>query len=90
MNRKRAKRTKEESDSPLETLRIERTSLNQDEFAYRCGIPRATYRRWITGSTEAKLTISQFKKLCRELGINNPDDLPDDFGPTGQKTPEIT
>lgn len=77
----RNKRHKQESDSPLETLRIDRTEYNQDEFAMRCGIPRATYQRWISGKAEARMTVKQFKKLWRELKIKSIDELPDDFGP---------
>ncbi len=73
---------KQESDSLLDALRIERTTLNQDEFAMRCGIPRATYQRWISGRSEAKVTMSQLKCLCRELGIHRIEDLPDTFGPS--------
>ncbi|MEH2123080.1 helix-turn-helix transcriptional regulator [Nostoc sp.] len=80
MNAK-SKRLKEESDSPLDALRIERTDLNQDQLAMRCDIPRSTYRRWISGKTEARLTVSQFKKLCRELKIDRVEDLPDHFEP---------
>ena len=65
----------------METLRLERTHLNQDELAMRCGIPRATYQRWISGRTEARLTVMQFKKLCKELSIDKIEDLPDEFGP---------
>lgn len=77
----RANKRKQESDSILETLRIERTQLSQDELASKCGIPRATYMRWISGRTEARPTLPQLKKLCKELGINHIDELPDDFGP---------
>jgi transcriptional regulator with XRE-family HTH domain len=77
----RTKQRKQESDSPLETLRLEHTNLNQDELAMRCGIPRATYQRWISGRTEARLTVIQFKKLCKELNIDKIEDLPDEFGP---------
>lgn len=70
-----------ESDSPVEALRIERTKLNQDEFASRCGIPRATYHRWISGVTEARLTFAQIKALCRELGIKTIDEIPSEFSP---------
>ena len=76
----RSKRQKQESQSPVETLRIDRTTYNQDEFAMRCGIPRATYQRWIAGKAEARLTLGQLKSLCRELGIIKIDDLPDGFG----------
>jgi len=69
----------QESDSYVETLRIERTQLNQDELAMRCGIPRSTYQRWITRKTEARLTLSQIKSLCKELSIERIEDLPDEF-----------
>lgn len=78
------KRRKQLSDSQLEALRIERTTLSQDELAVYCGIPRATYQRWISGKTEAKLSIPQLKKLCKELGIERIDELPDDFGSVNQ------
>lgn len=77
----RSRKQKQESDSPLEKLRIERTQLTQDELAMRCGIPRATYQRWISGQTEARPSIPQLKRLCYELAINSINDLPDDFGP---------
>ncbi len=67
-----------ESDSPLETLRIERTNYTQEEFAKRCGIPRRTYVRWISGETPAKLTPKQIKAICRELNISV-QEIPDDF-----------
>ena len=81
----RSKKQKQESDSPLDTLRIERTQLTQDEFAMRCGIPRATYQRWISGRSEARLTMSQLKRVCRELKIERVDELPDDFGPPNKQ-----
>ena len=76
----KSKKLKQESDSALDALRIEKTALTQHEFAMHCGIPPATYYRWITGRTEAKLTISQMKKLCRLLNLSL-ENLPDDFGP---------
>jgi transcriptional regulator with XRE-family HTH domain len=72
-------RRKEESDSPLESLRIERTSFTQDEFARRCGISLRTYQRWVYGETEARPTLKQIKSICRELGIERISELPDDF-----------
>jgi len=83
---KRPKRQRQSSDSPIETLRIERTTLTQDELAIRCGIPRATFQRWIGGKTEARPSIPQLKLLCKELGIDRIDDLPDDFGPIVPET----
>ena len=77
----RSKRHKQFSDSPLEALRLERTTLTQDELAVHCGIPRSTYQRWIAGKTEAKLSIPQLKKLCQLLGIERIDELPEEFGP---------
>jgi transcriptional regulator with XRE-family HTH domain len=81
-------KNKQESDSPLDALRIERTSLTQDEFAMKCGIPRTTYLRWISGRTEARPTIPQLKKLCHELRIDKVSDLPDDFGPSSHQLKE--
>ncbi|HCV30424.1 MAG TPA: XRE family transcriptional regulator [Microcoleaceae bacterium UBA9251] len=75
------KRRKQESDSALERLRLTKTELSQDELAFKCGIPRATYQRWISGQTEAKLTLNQLKALCRELKIEKIKDLPDKLGP---------
>lgn len=80
-NMEKSKKLKQESDSLLDALRIERTTLTQDEFAYRCGIPRTTYLRWISGRTEARPTLPQLKKICRELKIERVEELPDDFGP---------
>jgi transcriptional regulator with XRE-family HTH domain len=68
--------------SAIEALRLERTQLTQDELAIRCGIPRSTYQRWIAGKTEAKLSLLQLKALCKELGIERIDELPDDFAPS--------
>jgi predicted transcriptional regulator len=74
---------KEESDSPLDSLRIQRTSLTQQEFAIRCGIPTTTYYRWITGRTEAKMSIPQIKRMCLVLDMKL-EELPDNFGPQTQ------
>ena len=67
------------SDSVLEALRIERTNLNQKEFAEACRIPLKTYQRWILGKTEGRPTLSQLKALCKILRIKYIDELPDDF-----------
>ncbi|MEY2833401.1 MAG: hypothetical protein RLZZ574_2660 [Cyanobacteriota bacterium] len=72
------KRLLEESDSPLESLRIERTEYSQEEFAKRCGIPLRTYTRWILGETKAKLSPAQVKAICKELNITV-EEIPDDF-----------
>jgi transcriptional regulator with XRE-family HTH domain len=77
----RNKRQRQAGDSQLEMMRIDRTTLTQDELAVRCKIPRATYQRWISGKTEARLSVSQLKRLCQELKIERIDELPDDFGP---------
>lgn len=68
-----------ESDSILETLRIERTKLNQKDFAKACDIPLKTYQRWASGETVGRPTLKQLKALCRNLSIEKIDDLPDDF-----------
>ena len=84
----RSKKHKQFSDSPLEALRIERTTLTQDELAVHCGIPRSTYQRWIAGKTEAKLSVPQLKKLCQLLGIERIDELPDDFSLPSESSDE--
>ena len=75
------KRRLQESESALETLRIERTTYTQEEFAKRCKIPHRTYMRWISGKTEAKLTVHQIKALCKELNILKVEDIPNSFAP---------
>ncbi len=72
------KRLLEESESPLDTLRIEKTNYSQEEFAKRCGISLRTYMRWISGDTPARLTPAQTKAICRELNITV-EEIPDDF-----------
>ncbi len=84
------KERRQESYSPLEELRMERTELTQDEFVFRCGFARATYQRWVRGATPIKPTPEQILALCRlcsispktlfqRLGFDTtgvPDDLP--------------
>ncbi len=59
-----------ESESPLEALRLEYTRLNQDEFVVRCGLSRATYRRWINKETEPKFTPEQIVNMCSVCNIS--------------------
>lgn len=79
-------RRPQESQSPIEVLRIQRTKLSQAEFAVRCGIPLRTYQRWVSGQTEAKLTPPQWKALMMLLDIQSLEEIPDDFA----ETPELT
>ena len=67
------------SNSVLEVLRIERTNLNQKQFAEACSIPLKTYQRWILGKTEARPTLIQLKNVCRILQIKTIEELPDNF-----------
>ena len=65
---KRPQRHKQESDWFLETLRIEFTELNQDDFIAQCGFARATYQRWAAKKlalSEVKLTAEQIVAVCR-------------------------
>lgn len=73
----------QESESPIETLRIQRTTFSQNEFAIYCGIPPRTYQRWIVGETEAKLSPRQWKAVMQLLQIQA-HEIPDDFGPVEQ------
>lgn len=74
----KSKRRINESNSMFETLRIERTKLNQEQFLEAVGIPHKTWRRWITGETEGRLTLKQIKAICKILNLSV-DDLPDNF-----------
>lgn len=67
------------SESVIEALRIERTDLNQKEFAEACSIPLKTYQRWVLGKTEARPNLTQLKELCALLKIEKVSELPDDF-----------
>ncbi|MBW4659836.1 MAG: helix-turn-helix domain-containing protein [Drouetiella hepatica Uher 2000/2452] len=78
MNSKRERRL-QDSESPIELLRIQRTKLSQNEFAIHCDIPPRTYQRWIAGKTEAKLSPRQWKALMQILNLTA-DEIPDDFG----------
>ena len=68
-----------QSDSILETLRIERTDFNQKDFAEACGIPLKTYQRWVSGETVGRPTLSQLKALCKNLNIEKVEELPNNF-----------
>lgn len=72
-------RRPQETNSPIEELRIQRTNLSQAEFAVQCGIPLRTYQRWVSGATEAKLTPQQWKALMQILNIQSVDEIPDNF-----------
>ncbi|MBW4535200.1 MAG: helix-turn-helix domain-containing protein [Pleurocapsa minor HA4230-MV1] len=76
---KHGDRKLKQSESMIEALRIERTNLNQKEFAEACKIPLKTYQRWILGKTETRPNLIQLKLLCKQLKIEKVDELPDDF-----------
>ncbi|MBD2019693.1 XRE family transcriptional regulator [Leptolyngbya sp. FACHB-36] len=76
-------RRPQEQESPIETLRIQRTKLSQAEFAVHCGVPLRTYQRWVLGETEAKLAPRQWKALMQLLQLQA-HEIPDDFGPVEQ------
>jgi transcriptional regulator with XRE-family HTH domain len=76
---KHGDRKLKKSESVIEALRLERTNLNQKEFAEACQIPLKTYQRWILGKTEARPNLVQLKSLCKQLMIEKVDELPDDF-----------
>jgi transcriptional regulator with XRE-family HTH domain len=63
------KKLRTDSDSPLEALRLDFTTLTQDEFVFKCGLSRATYQRWIRGETIPKLSPEQIVQICRVCQI---------------------
>lgn len=64
------KTRRQENDSPLETMRLEWTELNQDQFAVAVGIPRATYQRMVSGKTPLRLRPEEIVKVCEVCRIN--------------------
>ena len=64
------KKVRQEGDSPLEALRLDHTQMNQDEFTLRCGIPKTTYFRWVTGKTPVRLTPQQVAAVCLVCNIS--------------------
>ena len=65
--------------SPLVELR-EKVGLTQEALATLLGVTDHTVRNWEKGRAEPRLTIKQFKSLCRILGCSA-EDLPDSFAP---------
>lgn len=63
------KKKSSENLFPLESLRIDHTTLTQDEFIVQCGYKRATYQRWQSG-TPIRLTPEQVAKTCLVCGIS--------------------
>lgn len=76
---KHGDRKLKKSESVIEALRIERTNLNQEDFAKACNIPLKTYQRWVLGKTEGRPNLVQLKSLCKQLKIEKVDELPNDF-----------
>lgn len=54
----------------MEKLRLDFTELTQDQFIVRCGIPRATYQRWVSGQTMIKPTPEQITEICKLCNIS--------------------
>lgn len=82
---KRRKALEEAGESPLKKLRDE-FGMSQEEFARAIGTSGRTVSRWEAGDNIPTFTIAQMKALDRLLRsrAKTLDDLPDDFGPTGQ------
>lgn len=68
--KKKPRKSLEEGGSPLESLRLQYTELNQDAFCLACGIPRATYQRMARGTSETRFTIEQIINICHVCGIS--------------------
>lgn len=61
----------------VEGLR-KRADITQEALAEALGIRDHTYRNWIKGRSVPTFTVSQMKRLCKELHCSL-EDLPDDF-----------
>ena len=66
-------------ESPLVGLR-EKAGLTQEALAVELGVTDHTVRNWEKGRAEARLTLRQFKLLCRLLDVSAAE-LPDSFSP---------
>jgi DNA-binding XRE family transcriptional regulator len=70
----------ENLESPLMRLRTLRR-CSQKELAKAVGVSRQTISNWENGRVEPALTLSQYKALCKVLGIESIVELPDSFAP---------
>ncbi|WP_231663993.1 helix-turn-helix transcriptional regulator [Pseudanabaena sp. 'Roaring Creek'] len=61
----------------LRTLR----RCSQQDLAKAVGVSRQTISNWENGREEPKLKLWQYKALCKTLGVNSIDELPDNFAP---------
>jgi transcriptional regulator with XRE-family HTH domain len=71
-----------EGESPLDAL-LDLLDVSQKEFSRRIGVDDSTLRRWKSGTSEARFSLTQIKALKRELeavGLSL-EDLPDSFSP---------
>ena len=57
-------------DYVLESLRLDYTNLNQDEFIVKCGLSRATYHRWLREKKTPRLTPEQIINICKICQIS--------------------
>jgi len=82
---KRRKALEEAGESPLKKLR-EEFGMSQEEFAREIGTSARTVSRWEARDNIPTFMIAQMKALDRLLRSRSKtlDDLPDEFGPTGQ------
>ena len=61
----------------MEVLRLN-AGVTQERVSNALGVTDHTYRNWVKGRAEPKLTIRQIKALCKVLDCQLWD-LPDDF-----------
>lgn len=62
---------------PLAMLR-KRVGLSQKQLAEALGVTKDSIQNWESGRRDARLSVYQFKVLCRVLQCR-PEDLPDEF-----------
>lgn len=68
-----------QSQSPLVPL-MAKIGVQQKDIAAALGVSEQTVSNWMTGRTQAKLTLSDWRKLAATLGVDL-NELPDELGP---------
>lgn len=74
-------KSKDKANERSELVRLrQQLELTQEELAEELGVTAQTVANWENGRAIPRLSIPQFKKLCRILR-RSAEELPDNLGP---------